>query len=120
MTTSIPPEDSGLSKLVFKASAELVPSFCGPENLAQNFLWHTAIFLKNIERPGWPGYMANVCVGKYPGKSTVNLLPITDFDPSNMSCIYSTINFAIDQTNRLNIETPVLTFDQSTIIVKSD
>ena len=105
MTTSIPPEESGLSKLVFKASAELVPSFCEPENFALNFLWHTAIFLKNIKRPGWSVYMANVCVWKYPGKSTVNRLPIIDFDPSNMSYIYSTINFAIDQTKRLNIET---------------
>ena len=29
-----------------------------------------------------------------------------------MSCIYSTINFAIDQAKHLNIETLVLTFDQ--------
>ena len=56
--------------------------------------------------------MSNVSVGKYPGKSIVNLLPIIDLDPSNMSCIYSTINFVIDQAKRLNIETPVLTFDQ--------
>ena len=112
MNTYIPPEESVLSKLLFKASAELVPSFCEPENCALNFLWHTAIFLKNIKRPGWPGYMANVCVGKYTGKSTVDLLPIIDLDPSNMSCIYSTTNFVIDDTKRLTMETPVLTFDQ--------
>ena len=112
VTTYIPPKESGLSKLVFKASVELVPSFNEPESLALNFLWHTAIILKDIERPGWSGYMSNVSVGKYPGKSIVNLLPIIDLDPSNMSCIYSTINFVIDQAKRLNIETPVLTFDQ--------
>ena len=66
MTTYISPEESGLSKLVFKASEKLVPSFCEPENFSLNFLWHTAIFLTNIERPGWSGYMAYVCVGKYP------------------------------------------------------
>ena len=97
---------------MFKASVELVPSFYEPENFAPNFLWHTAIFLKNIVRPGWSGYMSNVCVEKYPRKLTVNLLPIIDLDSSNMSCIYSTVNFVIDQAKRLNIETPVLTFDQ--------
>ena len=39
VTTYIPPKESGLSKLVFKASAELVPSFSVPESLALNFLW---------------------------------------------------------------------------------
>ena len=112
MTSYVPTEESGLSKLVFNASAELVLSFCEPENFALNFLWHTAIFLKSIERLDWSGYMAYACLGKYPGKSTVNLLPIIDIDPSNMSCIYSTINFAIDQKKHSNIETPVLTFDQ--------
>ena len=63
VTTYIPPEESGLSKLVFKASAELVPFFCEPDNFALNFLWHTAVFLKSIERPGWSGYMANACLG---------------------------------------------------------
>ena len=60
----------------------------------------------------WSGYMSNVCVGKYPGKSTTNLLPIIDLDPSNLSHIYSTINFVIDQAMRLNTEIPVLTFHQ--------
>ena len=87
VTTYIPPEESGLSNLMFKSSAELVPSFCEPENFALNFLWHTAIFLKNIERPGCSGYMSNVCVGKYPEKLAVNLLPIIGLDPSNTSCI---------------------------------
>ena len=101
VTTYIPPEKFGLSKLMFKASAELVPSFCEPKNFVLYFLWHTAIFLKNTVRPGWSGYMANVCVEKYPGKSSVNLLPIIDLDPSNMSGIYSTVKFVIGQAKRL-------------------
>lgn len=57
--------------------------------------------------------MSNVSVGKYPGKSIVNLLPIIDLDPSDMSCIYSTINFVTDQATRLNIGKPALSFDQT-------
>ena len=83
VTTYIPPEESGLSKLMFKSSAELIPSFCEPENFAPNFLWHTAIFLKNIERPDCSVYLSNVCMGKYPEKSAVNLLPVIGLDPSN-------------------------------------
>ena len=37
-----PSEEYGLSKLVFKGSTELVPSFCKPESFTPNFLWHTS------------------------------------------------------------------------------
>ena len=50
--------------------------------------------------------------GHYPGKSTVSFLPIIDMDPTDLSCIYSTIAFIIDQANSLEIQTPVITFDQ--------
>ena len=113
VTTYIPREESRLSQLVFKASTKPVPSFCEPKHSALIFLRHTAIFLKSIERPCWSGYMSNVCVVKYLGKLTVNLLPIIDLDPSNMSCIYSTINFVTDQAKRLNIGKPALSFDQT-------
>ena len=45
VTTYILPEEFGLSKLVFKASAKLVSSFCEPEYFAFDFIWHTTIFL---------------------------------------------------------------------------
>ena len=50
--------------------------------------------------------------GHYPGKSTVSFLPIIDMDPTDLSCIYLTITFIIDQANSLEIQTPVITFDQ--------
>ena len=56
--------------------------------------------------------MTEVCDGKYPGKSTVSLLPIIDLNPSNLSCIYSTLLFIIDQSKFLKVQTPVVTFDQ--------
>ena len=50
--------------------------------------------------------------GHYPGKSTVSFLPIIDMDPTDLPYIYSTIAFIIDQANSLEIQTPVITFDQ--------
>ena len=38
VTTHIPSEESGLSKLVFKASVKRVLYFCGPEKFAMTFL----------------------------------------------------------------------------------
>ena len=56
--------------------------------------------------------MANVCSGNYPGKSTVNFLPIIHLDSCDMSCICSTLSFIIDQSKQIHIEVPVLTFHQ--------
>lgn len=77
-----------------------------------DMLWHTSLFFRPSNRPSWSGYMTDISVGDYPGKSTVTILPITDLDPTNMSCIYSTLKFVKSQAQKLNQETPVLTFDQ--------
>ena len=34
----------------------------------------------------------------YPGKSMVHIPPIIDLDSNNMSCIYSTLSFIIQQS----------------------
>ena len=56
--------------------------------------------------------MQDIIKGEFPGKAVVNTLPIIDLNPSNMTCIYSTLCFIINQANSLNIKTPVVTFDQ--------
>ena len=56
--------------------------------------------------------MTDVSKGDYPGQSIVHMLPIIDLDPTDMSCIYSTLLFVIKQAKELNIPTPILTFDQ--------
>ena len=83
-----------------------------PPDTTLDLLWHTFFFTADNLRPSWSGYMANVCSGDYPRKSTVTFLPIIDLDPSDMSCVYSTLLFVIDQSKQLRMEVPVLTFDQ--------
>ena len=56
--------------------------------------------------------MSKVTAGDFSGKSVVNMLPIIDVNPGDMSCIFSTLTFITNQAKELNITTPVLTFDQ--------
>ena len=109
----IAPEVSGLSKIVFKPRMHLMlPVVLSPDtNL--DLLWHTALFFQTEDvRPSWSGFMSKMCTGEYPGKSTVTFLPIIDLDPTDMSCIYSTLLFVIGQARQLGMEVPVLPFDQ--------
>ena len=78
-----------------------------------NLLWHVSEFTSIVAletRPSW--YMTDISKGDYPGQSICHMLPIIDLDPSDMSCIYSTLLFVIKQAGELNIPTPIFTFDQ--------
>jgi len=105
--------NNGLSKLTFTASSDLKIPIRTPKDIFLDTLWHASYFNNQItHRPGWNGYMQNITKGHYPGKSVVTMLPIIDLDPSNMSCIYSTLSFIVEQAQNLNINTPAVTFDQ--------
>ena len=73
-------------------------------------LWKTSM-LFHPKRPGWSGLMQMLHNGQYPGESSVIFLPMIDLNPSDPSCIYSTIKFVSCQARKYNA-TPVLTFDQ--------
>lgn len=108
-----PSSTTGLSKLVFKnrSSLDVMQEFYASSKY--NILWSSALFLRDRgTRPNWSGYMTEVCGGKYPGKSSVSFLPIIDLNLGDLSCIYSTLLFIIDQSKRINVEIPVVTFDQ--------
>ena len=46
----------------------------------------------------------------YPGKSSVAFIPMTDLNPSDETCIYSTLHFVNDLVNRYNV-IPAIIFD---------
>ena len=117
VVTYCAPECYGLSKLSFQSVEQIhQQSQCTMSPDVQlHLLWHVSKFTSNIAletRPGWSGYMTDVSKGDYPGQSIVHMLPIIDLDPTDMSCIYSTLLFVIKQAKELNIPTPILTFDQ--------
>ena len=61
--------------------------------------------------PGWSGVMQMVQTGEFPGQSSVMFMPMIDMNPSDLSCIYSTLQFVAKQCDKLQA-TPVITFDQ--------
>ena len=93
----IAPERSGLSQIELKPLIQLQIPYTLPPDTAMDMLWHTSLFFRPSNRPNWSGYMTDISVGDYPGKSTVKILPIIDLDPTNMSCIYSTLKFVEGQ-----------------------
>ena len=46
----------------------------------------------------------------------IRILPIIDLNPNDKSCILSSLSFVADQAAKLNIVTPVITFDQQLFI----
>jgi len=75
-----------------------------------DLLWEVAFVLRP-KRPAWSGMMQAVHQGDYPGKSSVQFLPMIDMDSTDMSCIFSTLTYVCEQANAYNV-TPVITFDQ--------
>ena len=62
-------------------------------------------------RPGSSGFMQLVSQGTHPGQSSIIFLPMIDLNPTDMSCVYSTLRFVCSEAARHNVK-PVLTFDQ--------
>jgi len=90
---------------------ELSQIECDDNTLSMNLLWKTAWLLRPLT-PSWNGTMQMIhkC-GSFPGQSSVTFMPMIDVNPSDESCIYSTLLFVRDQAKKYNV-TPVLTFDQ--------
>ena len=72
--------------------------------------WKTAIIFAS-PRPAWSGMMQFVQHGNHPGKSSFVLLPMIDMNPSDTTCIFSTLKFVSEHARRHNA-TPIITFDQ--------
>ena len=66
-----------------------------------------------LQSPGHHGRapMQMLHHGEYTGESSVMFLPMIDLDPSDPSCIYTTMKFVSSQARRYDA-TPILTFDQ--------
>ncbi|VDI79282.1 Hypothetical predicted protein [Mytilus galloprovincialis] len=61
--------------------------------------------------PSWSGFMQMVQKREYPGQSAFTFLPMIDMDPSDLSCIYSTLKFICSQAKSYGVKA-IVTFDQ--------
>ena len=58
-----------------------------------DLLWKLTQPLLRSLRPAWSETMQKICEGDYPGHSSIMFLPMIDLDPSDKTCIYSTLLF---------------------------
>ena len=90
--------------------AELKSTLVQDLTSAVDLLWK-ACWLLRPHRPSWSGVMQMVHQGSFPGQSSVMFMPMIDMNPSDKTCIYSTLHYICGEAKRNNT-TPVLTFDQ--------
>jgi hypothetical protein len=76
-----------------------------------NLLWHAGWFTVDVKRPNWSGFMQDVCYGDHSSAAIIQFLPILDLNPSDETCIHSTLLHVIDQAKQLGIVIPCITFD---------
>ena len=76
-----------------------------------DLLWHATWFFAptNNPRPNWSG---NITGNNSIRISISTVPPIIDLNPSDETCIYSTVLFVIEEAKKLNIPSPCITFDQ--------
>ena len=100
-------ERSGLTALQYQQLVEIKAT---NHHANIDTLWKVATLFKS-PKPLWSGLMQSVHHGSHPGKSSVMFLPMIDMDPTDVSCIYSTLKFVCHHAHRHNVQ-PIITFDQ--------
>lgn len=76
-----------------------------------DILWKMSL-LFGTTRPAWTGMMQSFHQGSHQGKSSVMFLPMIDMNPSDVTCVSSTLHFVSEHAKRHNIVNPIITFDQ--------
>ena len=108
--------ERGLASIFYKPFVELQIPQTLPAELYSDVLWHSAWTCSyntcTRPRPSWSGFMQQAFSDGSIPKSEVLLLPILDLNPSDESCIYSTLIYIQRQAEHLNVTTPCITFDQ--------
>ena len=100
---------------MFKHLVELEVPYVLPESFDSALLWNSTWSFCSCDdlRPSWTGFIQDVSTGTHPPLSGITMLPIIDLNPSNETCIYSTLLYVKDQAKQLNVPMICITFDQS-------
>jgi len=73
--------------------------------------WKTSL-LFGTPRSSWSGLMQSVHQGRHQDKSSVLFLPTIDMNPSDVTCVSSTLHFVSEHAKQHGIANPIVTFDQ--------
>ena len=100
-------ESAGMSAIMYE---KLYRMKAQDSTASLDVLWKSSILFR-YSRPSWSGMMQFVQKGAHPGMSSVMFLPMIDMNPSDATCIYSTLKFLAEHARCHNAK-PVITFDQ--------
>jgi hypothetical protein len=99
--------DRGNNKAINALKYGIIPVVVAEDPTSNlDVLWQTS-----PTAAGWNGMMQYVHYKSHPGKSSVLFLPMIDMSSSDLSCIFSTLNYIAQHASRYGI-TPIITFDQ--------
>ena len=104
-----------LASIKFRSIKDLSISSDIDKSRKVDLLWQMGYFFKK-QQPHWSGFMQRHINSEHPGKATVNFLSIINLNPSDESCIYSTLLFVEQQAQQRTVPSPCITFDQSLFI----
>ena len=102
-----------LASVTMKPVCHLKQPVVLPPIWTASLVWHVTWFFSkpDIPRPNWSGYMQTVSDGDHSKPAVVDMKPLIDIKPTDNSCIYSTLVFACEQAQQLNVVASI-TFDQ--------
>ena len=115
----IPARVSALSALKLRPVNDLRLTLKNKTGSSHDLLWHIAYIFHN-HRPGWSGYIQSIATGTYSTKSHITFLPVVDPSASDLTHIYSVLQYICNQAAKLNIATLCITFDQLLYIKASE
>ncbi|CAG9769443.1 unnamed protein product [Ceutorhynchus assimilis] len=78
-----------------------------------DILWASGYCLSNCSTPNWNGFMSLVLEWTKPfEKSKIVTLPFINLSPSDLSTIYTALEFALSETRKSHQRSCIVTFDQ--------
>ncbi|CAH3160575.1 unnamed protein product [Porites lobata] len=105
-----PPSEARLAQAEIKYDDVVVVKALDP-TANWDVLWKTSLLFDTM-RPAWAGMMQVIHQGNHKGKSSITFLPMIDMNPSDVTCVSSTLKFVSEHAQRHNIANPIVTFDQ--------
>jgi len=103
-----------LSTITYQPILQLQVPYTLPIDVSSDLIWQTGWLACEAEqpRPSWSGFIQHTFSCEGYAKSKVLFLPIVDLNPSNETCIYSTLLYIENQASQLGIPVLCVTFDQ--------
>ena len=102
-----------LALISFKPVVQLKFPYTLPSEIDSDLLWHSGWMFSSAEfiRPNWSGFMQHIFCNDHNSSPKSEVL-FLHLNPSDETCIYSTLNYVQTQARKLNVPSPCITFDQ--------